>query len=267
MKSADIKILSLFQDKLLVGCGDDKYESLQLLIVSSEGHTLSTIKTDNDGALLDATWTPQGNIVYTTWSKKVIVVTESGNIIIKHTHFIAPLCLSVSDDDIPIIYLAGREKGVYQSTDNGWSWSLAFNSTEGMNAGIWQAIKVNNNHGGDFWTVGWDDESINRLRIYNVGDVFGNTVIRNINATTKSGKRIFVEYSKLAHDGNMNIFVSESSKFIHLFAVTGDYRRQLLWHEHLQSAPFGLAIDKYRQLLYVGQSDGLVEVFKLIYDD
>ena len=257
----------MFQDKLLVGCGDNKYECLQLYIVSSEGHTLSTIETANDGALLDATWTPQGNIVYTTWPKKVVVVTESGNIVIKHTHFAAPLCLSVSDDDIPIIYLADTEKGVYKSKDNGWNWSLVFNSTEEINAVIWQAIKVNTNHGSDFWTVGWDDESINRLRIYNVGDVFGKTVIRNINATTKSGHRIVVESSKLAHDGNVNIFVSDTSKFIHLFAVTGDYRRQLLWYEHLQSAPFGLAIDKYRQLLYVGQSDGLVEVFKLIYDD
>ena len=262
-----VNILSVYEDKLLVGCGDDGFSCSQLFIVSSEGYNLATISSYNEEALLDATWTPLGNIVYTTWLKKVIVVTESGNIIIKHTHFIAPQCLSVSDDATSIIYLAGREIGVYQSTNDGWSWSIAFNSTEGMCSGIWQVIKVNTDHGGDFWTIGSDNASINHLCVYSAGHAFGSTVMRNINATTSSGKRIVMKNSKLAYDGNMNIFVSDSQKFIHLFAVTGDYRRQLLSSEHLQEAPFSLALSRDNTLLYVGQSDGFVEVFKLIYSD
>ena len=57
MKSSEIKLLSVFQDKLLVGYGDGRYDCLQLLIVSSEGYTLSTVTTDNyDGALLDVSF-------------------------------------------------------------------------------------------------------------------------------------------------------------------------------------------------------------------
>ena len=98
----------------------------------------------------DATWTPRGNIVYTTCpSNKVVVMSESGKVITTHTQMTLPQYLSVSSDNI--IYLADSETGVYQSTDDGISWSLVFKSTDEWHC--WQVIKVTTNHCDDFWTL------------------------------------------------------------------------------------------------------------------
>ena len=56
----------------------------------------------------DATWTPRGNILYT--SNKVMVMPECGKVITKHTHMRNPQRLSVSNNEI--IYLADGETGV-----------------------------------------------------------------------------------------------------------------------------------------------------------
>ena len=258
----------MLHDKLLVGRGSDGIKSQLLFVFSSEGKKLSTITSENNEPLMDATWTPRGNIVYTTWWEKVVVISESGNVIINHSHFIEPLCLSVSADNLPIIYLAaGREISVYQSIDDGLHWSIAFNLTERMPSRILQAIKVNTDHGDDFWTVGRDNKRIHHLRVYNMEYAVSATVMRNINTTISSEKGISLDNSKLAHDDNLNIFVSDSNRAIHLFAVSGDYRRQLLSIEGLRNHPYSLAVDRDRQLLYVGEYDGLVQVFKLIYED
>ena len=66
MNGKKINILSVLNDKLMVSSGN--YGGLnQLFIISLEGRHLSTINTsaDNTAYLIDATWTPRGNILYT----------------------------------------------------------------------------------------------------------------------------------------------------------------------------------------------------------
>ena len=77
----------------------------QLFIYNSrEGHHPSTISIKNNDTLCDVTLTPRGNIIYTTCnSKKNVVISESGRVIITHTHMTDQRCLSTSTDDI--IYL------------------------------------------------------------------------------------------------------------------------------------------------------------------
>ena len=141
----NVNILSLFNDKLLVsGSGLS-----QLFIYSREGRHLSTITTSDNDKLCDATWTPRGNIVYTTLdSNKVVVMSESGKVITTHKKMTSPQRLSVSNDDI--IYLADWETGVFQSTDDGDSWSLVFKLTDEWHCR--QVIKVTTDHSDDFWT-------------------------------------------------------------------------------------------------------------------
>ncbi len=64
-------------------------------------------------------------------------MSESGKVIATHTHVVKPRHLSVSDDDI--IYFADMETGVYQSTDDGVSWTLVFKP---IGRQILQVIKV-----------------------------------------------------------------------------------------------------------------------------
>ena len=258
-----VNILSVFNDKLLVS----RNYHFQLFIYSCEGRHLSTIITNDNDGLCDATWTPRGNIVYTTLnSKKVAVMSESGKIITTPTHMDEPRYLSVSSDDI--IYLADMKTGVYQSTDDGVSWSLVFKSTDGWHC--WQVIRVSTDRSDDFWTLERSDNYNCHLRVYSVDRrrSDGNVTWSDINVPTTDGKHIDLSYSSLSYDGNMNIFLSDYyNQVVHVLSVNGQYRCQLLSSHHFNKEPRKLAVDKERQLLYVGQDNGVVGVFELTHGD
>ena len=258
-----LRILSLFDDKLLVSC----FSLSKLFIYSREGRNLSTITTNNNDVLFDATWTPRGNIVYTTnYGNKVVVMSESGKVIATHTQMTNPQHLMVSSDDI--IYLADSTTGVYQSTDDGVSWSLVFKPTDGWHCK--QVIKVTTDHSNDFWTLEHSDNFSNcHLRVYSVDRRHSdnNVTWRNINVPTLNGKNIDLSVSSLSYDGNMNIFLSDYHKAVHVFSVTGQYHSQLLSSNHIKSTPQRLAVDRKRQILYVGQDKNVVGVFELKYVD
>ena len=217
--------------------------------------------------LWDATWTPRGNIVYTTYrSNKVVVMSESGKVITTHTQMTDPRYISVSCDDI--IYLADYKTGVYQSTDDGVSWSLVFKSTDGWHCE--QVIKVTTDLSDDFWTLEKSNNNKYHLRVYSVDRrrSDGYVTWRGINVRTTDGKHINLSDSRLSYDGNMNIFLSDyHNKAVHVLLVNGQYHCQLLSSHHIKNEPFRLAVDKERQLLYVGQKFGVVGVFKLTYGD
>ena len=259
----DVNILSVFNDKLLVS---REYLS-QLFIYSREGRHLSTISTNNNDMLYDATWAPRGNIVYTTnRSNKVVVMSESGKVITMHTQMTEPRYLSVSSDDI--IYLTDSKTGVYRSTDDGVSWSLVFKSTDGWHC--WQVIKVTTDHSDDFWTLEYSDNKNYHLRVYSVDRrrSDGKVTWRDINVTTTNGNHIDLSCSRLSYDGNMKIFFSDcDNKAVHVLSVNGQYHCQLLSSHHMKNTPCRLAVDKERQLLYVGQTENVVGVFKLAYGD
>ena len=257
----------MFNDKLLVSCSR-VFGLSQLFIYCREGRRLSTITTNNNGQLCDATWTPRGNIVHTTFeSNRVVVMSESGKVITTHTQMTEPRYLSVSNDDI--IYLADSQTGVYQSTDDGVSWSLVFKSTDRWHC--CQVIKVTTDHSDDFWTLEQSDNRNYHLRVYSVDRrrSDGKVTWRDINVTTTDGKHIDLsEYSGLSYDGNMNIFLSDrANKVVHVLSVNGQYQCQLLSPHHFKNKPYRLAVDKERQLLYVGQVESVVGVFKLTYRD
>ena len=259
-----VDILSVFNDKLLVSC----ISLSQLFIYSREGRHLSTITTNNEDRLYDATWTPRGNIVYTTYPSKkmVVVMSESGKVITKHTRMTSPRHLSVSSDNI--IYLADYKTGVYQSTDDGVSWSLVFKSTDGWHCR--EVIKVTTDHSDDFWTLENSDNENYHLRVYSVDRrrSDGKVTWRDINVTTTDGKHIDLRYNSLSYDGNMNIFLNDyDNNAVHVLSVNGQYHCQLLSSHHIKNNPCRLAVDEERQLLYVGQDRGVVGVFELTYGE
>ena len=249
-------ILSVFNEKLLVS----SYRLSQFFIYSEEGSHLSTITINDNDKLRDATWTSRGNIVYTTYSNKVVVMSESGKVITTHTQITEPRYLSVSND---VIYLADKKTGVHQSTDDGVSWNIVFNSIDGWHC--WQVIKVTTNHSDDFWTLGTSNNSNHHLRVYSVVKR-RSEALRDINIPSTDGKNIDLLQSSLSYDGNMSIFLSDYfNKAVHVLSVNGQYHSQLLSSHHIKNKPCILAVNKERQLLYVGQSNGVVVVFKLTY--
>lgn len=71
--------------------------------------------------------------------------------------------------------------------------------------------------------------------------------------------------SRLAYDGDGSIFFADcKNNVIHLFAANGAQRqRRLLVQGDGINRPRGLAVDRERRLLYVGQSEGDVRVYTL----
>ena len=255
LRGAGANIISVFRDKLLVSCGDSP-----LSIYTYDGHFLSNITISVSSFLLDATWTPYGNILYSIDSTEVVVISESGQIIATHKQLTKPQQFSVSIDNI--IYLADLQKGVYQSTDDGISWNFIVNSIDGWNC--LQAIKVTADRCDYLWTLERMNE-IYRLRVYDRDKKRsdGNFTQRNVKVITTN--YIDLINSRLSYDKNANIFLNDiSNKAIHAFLANGSYYCQLLFPRYINSPPWGLAVSIENQILFVGQDDG-IGVFKLKY--
>ena len=199
LSDSTVSILSVFENKILIS----REGFSQLFIYNHEGHHLSTITIGDMDRLRDATWTPQGNIVFTNESKTVVVISRSGEIINNFTQITDPQCLSVSNDGI--IYLADLVKGVYKSTDGGVSWSFVFIS-------IWhykQVIKVNtNDHNDDFWVLENSDVPWH-LRRYSVNRSFGNFTWTDVNWVRPNAEipqLHAIRISSISYDDDMAIF-------------------------------------------------------------
>ena len=259
----------MFNDKLLISCR----RCPQLFCYNGEGRHLSTITIVDNDKLFDATWTQNSNIVYTIYeSNKVVVMSETGKVSTMHTHLTVSESCIVSIDGI--LYLAESEgTGVYQSTDDGVGWSLVFKATNDWYR--YQVIKVITDHSNDFWTMEsyctiYSPNCDFHLRAYSVDRKRSdnNVTWRDINVTTTDGEKITLSsVSSLSYDMNMNIFLSNSlNKTVHVFSIDGQYQRELLSSRHIKNYPSRLAVDKKRQLLYVGQGDALIQVFKLVFE-
>ena len=297
-----VNIMSLRENKLLVGCRLwGEYQTL-LFIYSSDGHYLSNISDipfhyvvdKNETYLLwDAQWTPSGNIIValelkTFLKSKVMVFTETGNFI-SSTQFILVNRLSVSSDNS--IYLCDNVTRVYQSTDDGISWSIVFNSTDVDGGWLCTGtIKVPNKSSDDFWTLEFyaDREQAARLQVYSVdkssfAEEVGGLSAGNLMSRKHTSQRLGLKHVKhnmtqcnigaalrlgsLSDDGNMNIFLDDYfNKTVHvLTAADGVLHCHFLSTKYVRQGVTSHLVDRERQLLYVGQDDRIVTVFKLFY--
>ena len=264
LKSEVVDILAVFKDKLLIG----RKRSSQLFLSSQDGKCIKTFQLKNDG-YIHASWTPRGNIVYTTSSSKRVTVMSKSGYIIKHTAMTEPQDISVSNG---FIYLADAKAGIYQSTDDGISWNFVFKQSDGWLCR--QVIKVTNDNSDEFW-IQERGNIISRnahLRIYSEADKQQTqhgfaARLKDISLKTPDGRKINLVDSRLLYDGYNNVYLNEcDNKAVHLLSVNGQYHSQLLSPNHLKNQPYRLALDKGCRLLFVGQRWGVVEVFKLIYE-
>ncbi len=163
---------------------------------------------------------------------------------------------------------------VYQSTDDGVTWTHVFDISEFSEWKCRQALKVANKDEkkrdtDDFWLVekeGTKDHY--QLRRFNVDS--RNSHVTLLNVTIPAMLSDCVQYGlhekKIAYDGNWTIFVPCSAS-VHTWLVTGQYDRQLVSlatftdnNEALCVAP-----DIANHILYVGQKHGGVIAYNLLY--
>ena len=262
----------MFNKKLLASA----YLFDQLLIYSHEGRHLSTVQIS--GKLKDAAWTPRGNIVYTAiLDKKVVVLSKSNMVISVNTPANIPEHLCVSNDNI--IYLTDfNSNAIYQSIDDGDSWSEVFKQTK-LGSDM-QVIKVTNNNSIDFWFFKPDRDKNLVIHVYSVDNRSSDDskAWRIIKVITTECKHVYYQGNSLSYDNKMNIFLTQQTspnkfyngqgdKAVHVLTVDGKYDHQLLSSHQIMNEPQRLAVDNERQLLYVGQNKGIVQVFELMYGE
>ena len=236
----------------------------QLFIYYRTGSHLLTIKVNH--TLFDATWTPCGNIVFTTYfTHKVITMSEPfGRVITTQFRINVPLGLSVSNDNV--IFVAVLRDGVYQSTNDGVSWNLVFKPPDGVY--FFRAIEVTTDNNRNFWILVNDEQNNFYLHAYSLDESssYGNVTWRDIKVTMKNGKYTNLYKNSLLYDGNMSILLCDSDeKAIHVLSVKDQCHYQILSLHHVTHIPRRLAIDKNGQELFVGQEKSAVGMFKLIY--
>lgn len=247
----EVSILSVLNDKLLVS----SFSFQKMFIVNLEGEHLSTILTNTNDELLDATWTGSGTIVYTTFKiSKVVLMSDAGKVLTSHNDLGKPSHLSIGNDDI--IYLTDYDSGVYQSRDDGNSWKHLFKSTKGWRCR--HAIKVSIGHIDNFWTLE-DDDSKNHMRVYSFDRRHSvpNITYRDISFPSTEDKPINVPLSKLAYD-KKRIYLSDmDNKAVYMFSSDGARHSRILSSDQLLDKPLSMKVDKTGKFLFIGQLGGL----------
>jgi hypothetical protein len=213
----------------------------------------------------EVVWTRRGNIIYSeSDSRKVLTMSRSGDVI-RQTDAFRPWYLSVSTDGV--IYLIHNQKDVYQSTDEGLTWSHVFNVSGGWRC--WQVIKVSTNSNTDvLWTSMMLDSRTKCLRVYTVDNrrADGDRVISQRDVASPTQVSIDTN-SKLVYDGHRSIFAAHAADVsVHVWSVSGQYDRQLVSREQLVSYFWCIGVDVQRHVMYVGHDRGRVDVFELTYE-
>ena len=239
----------------------------QLFIYNLQAKNLSH-KINCNQSIRNAAWTPGGNIVYITlYGGKIMLVTKSGSHIVSHgTPFRVPNDISVSSDKV--IYVADQlSSSIFQSKDDGISWQFVFSCKSGQCARVVKVI--NTDHREDYWTLE-TKSAVYQIRVYTIDKNHTNTLVtwRDISLPTTDGKSIDLFHSHLSCDDFSNIFLNDyTNKVIHLWSSNGLYNGQLMPANQMKLGPRTLTVHARSHLLYVGQDNGTVAVFKLKYTD
>jgi WD40 repeat protein len=262
-RKCSVAVLSVSSDgQLLVG----GYTDRQLLVYSTEGNHVTSVNLLDGETLKNAVWTPRGNIAYTSDNtNNVVVMTRRGDVIAQ-TKSLFGIRLSVFTDDV--IYLADYRTGVYQSTDDGVTWSHVFKVADG-----WDCIQVTKVSCDSIKQVFWTIEKLKadnenwRLQVYTVNKQRASNNVTGHDVTLPLFVTVNLQYSKLAYDGLTNVFVTDVySKAVHVWSVSDrQYLWQLVSSDQLVGSPWSIAVDSLRgNVMYVGQDEGTVGVFELM---
>jgi hypothetical protein len=258
-----VNVLSVSSEGLLL-VGQHK-DQRQLHVYSANCSYVTSIKLPTNKYVWDAVWTRRGNIVYSEdHSWKVVTMSRSGDVIRQTARFVFSQ-LSVSTDGV--IYLIHKQKDVYQSTDEGLTWSHVFNVSVSWKCE--QVIKVSTDSNADvLWASIWLNVWTKYLRVYTVDNrqADGDHVISQRDVAVPS--HVYMDSSsKLVYDGHTSIFATDTSVLaVHVWSVSGQYDRQLLSREQLVSYFWCISVDVQRHVMYLGHGQSRVDVFELTYE-
>lgn len=237
-----------------------QYGQKQFFIYNNGGRYVSNISVPSNAALHDVVWTPHGDriVVTAAYDKSLWVMSVAGKVISKIKELQNVRDLSVSPDGI--LYVVDYYRGILESADYGMTWRLLIKKPPDILTYI-HAIKVSTNKQTyDIWTIAYMNTRIHTtiVRIYTVHNRSDKTPTwRNLTLPTNLSLNSF---SRLAFDGDSHVYVTKTGAGVHVLTVTGQYV-QLLQSSGTRRSSYGIAVDRQRHVLYVGQTEGIVSVF------
>ena len=229
-----------------------------LLIANAGSKVLHKYNADNfqrteitiQDHIVDISWTPRGNIVYTTSGKadnekpekNRLVTTDKTGIFISQQQMTAPTRFSVSGDNT--ICLTDKVNGIYESKDDGITWTHILRQPNDTTR-CWQAIKVHNNQDEVvYWALAESNSDKFCLRRFTLS----NGVI---------WQDIFLpgpdlSLSKMAFDGKENIFLAayNSDAVLSIPVNNPQNYKYLSFNESIRKL-CGINFDCCNQLLYL----------------
>jgi hypothetical protein len=240
----------------------DQLGNSQLQVYSANFFFITSITLASIHTVTGAVWTRQGNILYSRFDSGIVVTMSQSGDVIQQSNVSQPTALSVSTDGV--IYIVSGLTSVYQSTDDGLTWSHMFIVSDGWRCS--QVIKVSTDSNTDaLWTV--NNLVADNLRVYTVDKrrVVGDNVSwHDVTLPSHVTKNLSID--RLAYDGYTSIFITDLyNRAVHVLSVSGQYDGQLEPRQQLPSSIHCVAVDAQRHVLYVGQEYGTVGVFQLTY--
>ena len=213
--------------------------------------------------LLDAIWTSQGDILYTSKQTTQITLISSKGVSITYFKLRRPNYFGTSSKD-KIIYVTDSEWGsLYQSTDDGINWNFVVQLPFGWNYGQLVKLETNSNIT-TFWSIAFRAPSTYKLREFSFLKSFNNDLTwRDIELPTFTN--ISLSNSRLAYDNANTMFISDTQqKTVYTLTVNSEYRGQLLTVSKSDQY-LKLAMGADRCYLYVA-SNQLIYVYQLKYN-
>lgn len=242
--------------------GDDDN---QLHVYTANGSHVTTTNISYD-VVLDAVWAPHSeNIVCTAWEPSLVLVMALSGDVIARTEDRYGRNLGVCAD---VVHFTSTWGDIFYSSGGGKMWRLL--NTNQRSKNHHRAIKVlaNNISYYDIWTLTevYNETASTVLIIYTVN----NNSMEDIkwrNVTLPD--MVSVEYGRLAYDGCSSVWTTDwKNDAVHVWSVHGYYMyvRKLCALKSVHSVrPMGLAVDRERLVMYVGQTERIVNMFTLLY--
>ena len=252
-----VTILSLKNKKLIVGTSEKK----ALLVFDVEKNCiLQTI--DAPQNLRDATWLSSGNILCTLANDQVVILTELGEIFKWSKHKFSDIqYMSVSViDGREIICLASGKHGVFQSTDDGMTWSLRYEPKRGWSS--IQAIRVRD-IGECYFSIEMQSESWRlckygeRCKYFMAGQYPNKTIVEE----TVIDRETYLSVVRLEYDGEKTLYLSVYyNHCVQIYSINGDKLYTLSPNEHnlILTYPTSLYFDRQQKILYSGSKNGSI---------
>ena len=210
--------------------------------------------------MIDATWTPRGDILYSLKDENLLVKLSQNGTFISTLSLPSPYSFLVSNDDS--IYVVSSLYGVFKLENEEQNWKLVIKLPFGWN--YWQVINVVNEDSEELWTY----VSTNYTRLLfscKLKNCESTLREKNFRFTAADISKILSGSSRpMACADNKHVILSDKiNKVISVLPVNSTNYYKLLSKNDIRHKAYVIAVDKKLSRLYVGQERKTVTVFQL----